>query len=122
MEKNNWITIYHNHSSSARSYFTDQHGKEHQVPKDITIPDVVMVHTETKQIQICEGKIMKDRLLGVKQLNNLTKFLTYLKLHYDGYSVELGLCLYGEYVKEFGCVELLYPVFFGLDSKGMLYY
>jgi hypothetical protein len=111
MEKYNWTTIYHNHNSSARSYFTDQHGKEHQVPKDITIPHVVMVHTETKQIQVCEGKIMKD----------LTNFLTYLKLHYDGYSVELGRCLYGESVKEFG-VELLYPVFFGLDSKGMLYY
>ena len=122
MEKNNWTTIYHNHSSSARSYFTDQHGKEHQVPKDVTIPDVVMVHYETKRIQVCEGKIMKDRLLGVKQLGNLTKFLDYLKLHYDGYAVELGLCLYGNSVKEISSVELCYPVFFGLDSKGMLYY
>ena len=122
MEKNNWTTIYHNHSSSARSYFTDQHGKEHQVPKDVTIPDVVMIHAETKRVKVCEGKIMKDRFLGVKQLGNLSKFLDYFKLHYDGYAVELGLCLYGDSVKDISEVELGYPVFFGLDSTGQLYY
>ena len=124
MEKNGWTTVYHNHSSSARSYFMDQQGKELQVPKDTTIPDVVMVHKETKQIQVCEGKILKDCFLGVKQLDNLTKFLKYVETHYKGYTVERGLCLYGNTLGEIESVkkQLSYPIFFALDSNGTLFY
>lgn len=124
MEKNGWITVYHNHSSSARSYFIDQEGKEHQVPKDITIPDVVMVDKVKKHIQVCEGKILKDYLLGVKQLEGLTNFLNYLETHYKGYTVECGLCLYGNSVGEIESVKkkVSYPVFFAMDSTGTMYY
>ena len=124
MEKNGWTTVYHNHSSSARSYFMDSHGKEHQVPKDLTIPDVVMVNKEKRCIQVCEGKILKDYILGIKQLENLTNFLKYLKTHYMGYSVELGLCLYGNTFREIESIKkkLSYPVFFAMDSTGTLYY
>jgi hypothetical protein len=124
MEKNGWATIYHNHSSSARSYFIDSQGNEHQVPKNFTIPDVVMVNKEKRCIQVCEGKILKDYLLGIKQLDNLTNFLKYLETHYMGYTVQRGLCLYGNTSKEIESVkkELSYPVFFAMDSTGTLLY
>lgn len=123
MEKNGWVTIYHNHSSSARSYFIDTKGKEHQVPKDITIPDVVMLNKETKSIQICEGKISKDYMLGVKQLDNLNKFINYLEKHYKDYDVQRGLCLYVKTVQELESIKKknVYPIFFALDSLGVLY-
>lgn len=124
MEKNGWTTIYHNHSSSARSYFMDPNGKEHQVPKDLTIPDVVMANPKKRCIQVCEGKILKDCFLGVKQLENLTGFLKYLQTHYMGYTVERGLCLYGDTFEGIESVKkhLPYPVFFAMDSTGTLYY
>ncbi len=126
MEKNGWTTVFHNHSSSARSYFVDLQGNEHQVPKNLTIPDVVMLNKNKRCIQVCEGKILKDWLLGVNQLNNLTNFLEYIETHYKGYTVQRGLCLYGntssniESVKK--DVKLSYPVFFAMDSTGKLYY
>jgi hypothetical protein len=122
MEKKGWTTIYHNHSSSARSYFMDSKGKEHQVPKDVTIPDVVMVNEKERVIQVCEGKILKDCFLGVKQLDNLTKFIHYLESHYVGYDVQRGLCLYGNTFREIESVkkQLSYPVFFAMDSTGTL--
>lgn len=124
MEKNGWTTVFHNHSSSARSYFMDSQGKEHQVPKDFTIPDVVMVNKEKRCIQVCEGKILKDCFLGVKQLENLANFLKYLETHYIGYTVERGLCLYGDTFREIESVkkQLSYPIFFAMDSTGTLYY
>ena len=124
MEKNGWTTVYHNHSSSARSHFMDSHGKEHQVPKCLTIPDVVMVNKEKRCIQVCEGKVLKDWPLGVKQLENLTNFLKYLETHYMGYTVERGLCLYGDTFREIESVkkQLSYPVFFAMDSTCTLYY
>jgi hypothetical protein len=124
MEKNGWTAIYHNHSSSARSHFMDSHGKEHQVPKCLTIPDVVMVNKEKRCIKVCEGKILKDCFQGVKQLENLTNFIKYLETHYIGYNVERGLCLYGNTFREIESVkkQLSYPVFFALDSTGTLYY
>jgi hypothetical protein len=123
MENNGWTTVFHNHSSSARSYFMDQDGKEHQIPKNITIPDVVMVHKEKKTIQVCEGKVLKKCFLGVEQLNNLTNFRTYLQTHYKGYAVELGLCLYGNTLDEIESIKpLSYPVFFSMDSTGTMYY
>ena len=124
MEKNGWTTVYHNHSSSARSYFMDSQGKEYQVPKDLTIPDVVMVNKEKRCIQVCEGKILKDCFLGVKQLENLTNFLKYLETHYMGYTVVRGLCLYGNTFREIESAkkQLSYPVFFAMDSTGTLYY
>ena len=124
MEKNGWTTIYHNHSSSARSYFTDSEGNEHQVPKNFTLPDVVMVNKETLCVQVCEGKILKDCFLGVKQLENLTNFLTYLETHYLGYTIQCGLCLYGNSFREIESVkkQLSYPVFFAMDSTGTLYH
>ena len=124
MEKNGWFTAFHNHSSSAKSYFTDQDGKEHQVPKDITIPDVVMVNKEKKNIQVCEGKIIKDWELGITQLDNLKMFIAYLERHYKGYTVECGLCLYGNTNREIEAVKekSSYPIFFALDATGMIYY
>jgi len=120
MEKNGWTTVYHNHSSSARSYFIDSQGNEHQVPKDYTLPDVVVVNKEMRCIEVCEGKILKDAFLGVKQLENLTKFLKYVETHYMGYTVERGLCLYGKTFREIESVkkQLSYPVFFAMDSTG----
>lgn len=122
MEKNGWKTIYHNHSSSARSHFIDTTGKSHQVPKDATIPDVVVVHEGLKRVQICEGKIFKDCRKGVAQLDNLTKFIEYLESHYEGYVIERGLCVYGRTLTEVKSVEneFAYPVFFALDSTGSM--
>ena len=122
MEKTGWETIYHNHSSSARSYFTDEEGNEHQVPKDVTIPDVVCLNREKKLIQICEGKILKDCLLGVKQLDNLTKFIAYMNTHYtrEDYHIERGLCIYAENLADIKGLLLSYPIFFALDSKGSI--
>lgn len=122
MEKNGWKTIYHNHSSSARSYLIDPFGNEHQVPKNTTIPDVVVVHDDRKHIQICEGKIFKDRHKGVEQLNNLTNFIEYLNKYYSGYTFERGLCIYAKTLDEVRSVktDLAYPVFFALDSTGSM--
>jgi hypothetical protein len=120
MEKNKWKTIYHNHSSSARSYFTDQNNEEHQVPKDITIPDIVMVNKKEKRIIICEGKIEKDYMMGVRQLDNQTKFIEYVEKYYKYYTIERGLCLY---VKNLTVIESIqekipYTILFALDSSG----
>ena len=124
MEKSGWVTVFHNHSSSARSYFTDEQGEEHQVPKGITIPDHVGVNKTDKLIRICEGKIQKDWKKGVDQLNNLTKFLEYLQTYYQGYTIERGLCLYVTSIKDIDKIrgELSYPVFFTLDATGTLHY
>jgi hypothetical protein len=122
MEQNGWHTIYHNHSSSARSNFVDEDGTEHQVPKDVTIPDVVVGNKERKVIQICEGKIFKDRLMGVKQLDELTDFIKYTNDHYKGYTIERGLCLYAERLSQVHSLSTLtYPIFFALDSAGSIY-
>lgn len=123
MEKQGWNTVYHNHSSSARSYFADEQGVEHQVRKDVTIPDVVMVNKQQKLIQICEGKIMKDCLLGVKQLENLAKFMEYTQNHYKGYEIERGLCLYVNQLSDIETLKnkLSYKIFFALDSTGAIY-
>jgi len=124
MEKKGWITVYHNHSSSARSYFTDIEGNNHQVPKDMTIPDVVVINKEKKQIEICEGKILKDCFLGVKQLDNLTKFQNYVETYYKEYTIKRGLCLYVNHLREIESIKnkLSYPILFALDSTGTMYY
>ncbi len=122
MEQKGWHTIYHNHSSSARSNFVDEYGKEHQVPKDVTIPDVVVGNKERKVIQICEGKVFKDRLMGVKQLDELSDFIKYTNDHYKGYTIERGLCLYAERLSQVHSLSALtYPIFFALDSAGSIY-
>lgn len=122
MEQTGWNTIYHNHSSSARSNFISEDGKEHQVPKDVTIPDVVVVNKERKVIQICEGKIFKDHLMGVKQLDELSDFIKYTNDHYKGYTIERGLCLYVKLLSDIHRVSTLtYPIFFALDSTGAIY-
>ncbi len=124
MEEKGWKTIYHNHSSSARSYFIDINtNTEYQVPKNITIPDVVMLNQEDKCIQICEGKILKDYLLGIKQLDNLTDFIEYITQYYKDYKIEKGLCLY---VPELNVIETIqekikYKIFYGIDSNGFIY-
>jgi len=122
MEQKGWHTIYHNHSSSARSNFVDEDGTEHQVPKDVTIPDVVVGNKERKVIQICEGKVFKDRLMGVKQLDELSDFIKYTNDHYKGYTIERGLCLYAERLSQVHSLSALtYPIFFALDSAGSIY-
>jgi hypothetical protein len=120
MENNGWTTIYHNHSHSARSYFVDADIKEHQVPKNVTIPDIVLLNNETKTIKICEGKIKKDVNLGVEQLDNLSKFIEYVTSFYPDYTIEKGLCLY---VSDINNVQELkekikYKIWFALDSVG----
>jgi len=122
-EEKGWLTAYHNHSSSARSDFIDECGNHHHVPKKITLPDVVLVDKKSKHIIICEGKIVKDCLLGVKQLDNLISFQTYVESHYKGYTLELGLCLYGNSITEIELAKrkVSYPVFFSLDSEGNYY-
>jgi hypothetical protein len=82
-----------------------------------------MVQKHDKRIQICEGKIMKDCSLGVKQLDNLTMFIEYLDTHYKGYTVERGLCLYAHQLSEVESIKstLPYKVFFALDSTGTIY-
>ena len=112
-------TIYHNHSGSARSYFIGESGEEYQVPKKITIPDVVMVNNNTKCIQICEGKIYKDYLLGIKQLDNLTKLIEYITQYYKDYTIERGLCLYLPSITVAKTMQTKYKIFFALDSSGM---
>jgi hypothetical protein len=120
-EQKQWHTIYHNHSSSARSHFTDGQNIDRQVPKDITIPDVVLINDERRIIRICEGKIKKDVLMGVNQLNNLTKFIEYTMEYYPTYTIERGLCLYLPNLSEVSAMQAIvtpYPIWFALDSTG----
>ena len=120
-QSGNWRTIYHNHSSSARSHFTDNQLVDRQVPKDVTIPDVVLINDERRIIRICEGKIKKDVVMGVNQLNNLTKFIEYTLGYYPNYMIERGLCVYLPRLSEMNDVQTIaapYPVWFALDSTG----
>jgi hypothetical protein len=83
-----------------------------------------MVNKETKEIQICEGKIMKNCFLGVKQLDNLTMFINYLESYYDRYTVIRGLCMFANSMSEIDSIKdrLPYPIFFALDATGTMYY
>lgn len=122
MEKLGWLTVFHNHSSSAKSYFIGEKGTEEAVPK-ITIPDVVMVNKEERYIHICEGKIWKDRLKGVEQLDHLSDFKHYTQERYPGYTIILGLCLYVRSLSEIDAKKKLkYPVLFAMDSEGNIQY
>ena len=112
--------VYHNHSSSARSFFLDSAGKPHAVPKGITIPDLVFINEALKQIYICEGKIKKDIQKGVEQLDNLEKFIEYVLKHYPGYAIERGLCLYLPKLADVATLQpsVKYPIWFALDATG----
>ncbi len=114
-----WV-IYHNHSSSARSFFLDSLGTPLAVPKTITIPDLVFLDRGRKRLFICEGKIKKDLGKGVQQLNNQTAFMEFTKKYYPEFAVERGLCLYVPSLTEIAELqsESPYPIWFALDSEG----
>ena len=112
--------IYHNHSSSARSFFEDLAGVPHAVPKTVTIPDLVFVNTATKRFFICEGKVKKDIGLGVKQLDAQTAFMEFAKRHYPDFGMERGLCLFIPSLDELDTLQTKssYPIWFALDNEG----
>jgi len=120
MEMAGKSVLYHNHSSSARSYFVDSEQKNHAIPKDVTIPDLVLADHTTKKIYICEGKIKKDVAMGARQLDNLTKFIDYIQPLYPSYSIEKGLCVYVPKLTDVAALQptLSYPIWFGLDAQG----
>ena len=120
MEVRGMRIIYHNHSSSARSFFLDSTGKPSAVPKSVTIPDLVFIDEAQKRVYICEGKIKKDILKGVAQLDNLGKFIEYVLKHYPGYAVQRGLCLYLPKLADMATLQpsVKYPIWFALDATG----
>jgi hypothetical protein len=120
MEMAGKSVLYHNHSSSARSYFVDSKQKNYAVPKDVTIPDLVLADHTNQKMYICEGKIKKDILMGVRQLDNLTKFIEYVQPLYPSYTIEKGLCVYVPKLDDLTAIQptISYPIWFGLDSQG----
>jgi len=120
MESSGNRVIYHNHSSSARSFFLDPAGASFAVPKTITIPDLVYVNTELKKLYICEGKIEKCLALGTKQLDEQGPFMEYAQKYYPHYTIERGLCLYASSLEKVPTLQAAtkYPIWFVLDASG----
>jgi hypothetical protein len=109
-------TLFHNHSSSARSSFLLPNKTVCQVPKDCSIPDIVLLDSTNKTIYICEGKIHKDIQLGVTQLDALQNFETFLKGHYKESTVQKGLCVFLPKGKKSPVTK--YPIWFTLNADG----
>lgn len=59
-------------------------------------------------------------MLGVEQLDNLSKFIEYVTSYYPDYKIEKGLCLYVPAISN--VLELQekinYKIWFALDSLG----
>jgi uncharacterized membrane protein len=115
-KERNLETLFHNHSSSARSSFLLPTGAVCQVPKTCSIPDIVLKNSTKKTIYICEGKIYKDILKGVAQLDELSAFEKFLSGHYKDFTIEKGLCVYLPKGKKAPATK--YPIWFTLNEDG----
>ena len=117
LEQSGHTAIFHNHSSSAKSFFLDEAGKEHQVPKSTTIPDIVFRNDDTKTVYICEGKVLSCIPAGIHQLDALVSFESLVSQHYPNYKIEKGLCVYTPDMQQLP-EYTQYPIWFALDSRG----
>lgn len=82
--------LFHNHAGSARSKLVTSEGLV-SVPKKVTIPDLVLKYDDT--IYMVEGKVQSGYTQGVKQLDNLDEFVSFLGKYYKDCRFDKGLCL-----------------------------
>jgi hypothetical protein len=107
--------VFHNHAGCQRSTFTALDGTTSPVPKNVTMPDVVLVDTERKTLYITEGKDISKSEKAEQQLDNLSPFMEICLRSYPGYELKRGLCLYLD--KPLKATR--YPVWFSLGLDGV---
>ena len=90
--------VFSNHAGCERTHLTRPDGSKIKTEKKTTLPDVVMVNHERKQVYIFEGKIAKNVAQGDKQLDAMDGFWKFMKEKgmYEGYKYSKGLIVYGE--------------------------
>jgi hypothetical protein len=77
--------------------------------------------TNSKEIEIIEGKLEKELGKGIKQLSNthLEKFVGQLNKLYPDYTIKKGLCIT---INSVDCIDkyknLEFPVKFAIDNEG----
>lgn len=106
---------FHNHAGCQRSSFRSYDGKYSSVPKDITMPDVVLIDEVSKTLFITEGKDSSKIKKAEEQLDNLGPFIDICVKAYPGYAMKRGLCLYLDKLAK----PTRYPVWFTLSSGGV---
>lgn len=106
---------FHNHAGCQRSSFMSSDGTCTSVPKEITMPDIVLVDEATKILFITEGKDISKIKKAEDQLDNLDPFIDICVKAYPGYAMKRGLCLYLDKPAK----PTRYPVWFTLSSGGV---
>ena len=106
---------FHNHAGCQRSTFIALNGITTPVPKNVTMPDVVLVDTENRTLYITEGKDSSKSDKAEGQLDNLVPFMEICTQSYPGYELKRGLCLYLDKPVK----TTRYPVWFTLGLDGL---
>ena len=122
-------SIFDNHAHCEKSYFKTSKGeyiplakyadreayKAGDKSKIISIPDLVLIDIKENEIITIEGKKYKNRLAGIKELDNYDSFdKYYIDKYYPKYKITRTVVLYGGNQDKIMEVE----VSFLLNSKG----
>jgi hypothetical protein len=106
---------FHNHAGCQRSHLIALDGSKRPVPKKITMPDLVLIDENSKNIFLVEGKDASKVTSAQTQLDELDPFENICVTAYPGYTVNRGLCLYANKPIK----DLRYPVWFVLEPSGV---
>jgi hypothetical protein len=106
---------FHNHAGCQRSSILSLDGTCAAVPKNVTMPDVVLVDAVNKVVYITEGKDSSKIKNAQYQLDNLGLFMEICSKAYPDYTLKRGLCLY----LDKPVVNARYPVWFTLTPSGV---
>lgn len=124
-------SIFDNHAHCEKSYFRTAKGeyiplakyddrdayKAGDKSKIISIPDLVLIDIKENEIITIEGKRYKNRLAGIKELDNYDSFdKCYLDKYYPKFKITRTVVLYGGNEEKIIEVE----VSFLLNSKGKM--
>jgi len=107
--------VFHNHAGCQRSSLVAPDGTTYPVPKDITMPDVVLIDETSHTLYLTEGKDTSKLQKAQAQVDALGPFEALLARHYPEFICRRGLCLHMDTPKE---SLLRYPVWFRLFPDG----
>ena len=109
-EFSNGFTIYHNHAGCERGYFITKEGEKLAVVKyndrnkykkgnkseRISLPDLVLLDNDKKEIINIEGEMYQNAEKGIEQLETFEYFEElYIKKYYPKHKITRTVVLYG---------------------------
>ncbi|MBR3353466.1 hypothetical protein IKG49_02645 [Candidatus Saccharibacteria bacterium] len=127
----NGYSIYENHAGCERGYFISSSGEKITIEKysdrdlykmgdktkRISIPDLVLLDFDRREIINIEGKKYENKQKGIEELGNYDDIEnSYIRKYYPGYKITRTVVLYGS--KEEKIIEL--EVCFLLNEDGKM--